>query len=78
MLARTKVVARSADNVFMKELLTNRIGDTIRIERPPPKVFTDPIGHNIWMSGVEPCGLELESQPDTDTNPYDRFGSKVM
>ncbi len=64
--------------MFMKELLTNRLGDTVRIERPPPKVFTDPIGRNIWMSGVEPCALELESDADTDTDPYERFGSKVM
>ena len=78
MFARTKVIARRADNVFMKELLTNRLGDTVRIERPPPKVFTDPIGRNIWMSGVEPCRLELESDADAETNPYDRFGSKVM
>ena len=62
----------------MKALLTNRLGDTVRIERPPPKVFTDPTGRNIWMSGVQPCHLELESPVDTDTNPYDRIGSKVM
>ncbi len=62
----------------MRELLSTRTGDTVRIKRPPPKVFTDPIGRSIWMSSVEPCRLELESDSDNETNPYDRFGSKVM
>ncbi len=62
----------------MKQESPNRIGDTVRIQRPPPKVFTDPIGRNVWMSGVEPCQLELESDDGCNTNPYDSFGSKVM
>ena len=48
----------------------NRIGDTVRIKRPPPKVFTDELGRNVWMSGVEPCGLELESDSGMEFDPY--------
>ncbi len=48
----------------------NHIGDTVRIERPPPKVFTDELGRNVWMSGVEPCGLELEVDPTRECDPY--------
>jgi hypothetical protein len=62
----------------MKQQISNRIGDTVRIQRPPPKVFTDPIGRNIWMSGVEHCELELEGDTDAASNPYDSFGSDVM
>lgn len=47
----------------------SHIGDTIRIRRPP-RVFTDELGHNIWMSDVEPCELELLVTADTD--PYDK------
>ncbi len=48
----------------------NHIGDTVRIKRPPPKVFTDELGRNVWMSSVEPCGLELEIDPIRDGDPY--------
>ena len=43
--------------------------DTIRIQRPPPRVFTNTLGQNIWMGEVEPCELELENP--VRTNPYD-------
>lgn len=62
----------------MKQESSNRIGDTVRIQRPPPRVFTDQIGRNIWMSGVEHCELELEAETESASNPYDSFGSKVM
>ena len=45
-----------------------QIGDTIRIRRPP-RVFTNPLGQNIWMGEVEPCEFELEAP--VSTNPYD-------
>ncbi|MDJ0908292.1 MAG: hypothetical protein QNI99_03795 [Woeseiaceae bacterium] len=45
-------------------------GDTVRIKRPPPKVFTDELGRNVWMSGVEPCRLELESDGSLEFDPY--------
>lgn len=46
----------------------DRIGDTVRIRRPP-RVFTTVLGQNIWMGDVEPCELELEQKSSTD--PYD-------
>ena len=45
-------------------------GDTVRIKRPPPKVFTDELGRKVWMSGVEPCRLELESDGSREFDPY--------
>jgi len=62
----------------MKQALSNRTGDTVRIQRPPPKVFTDPIGRNVWMSGIDPCDLELEADSSADTNPYDSVGREFM
>ena len=49
----------------------NRTGDTIRIQRPPPRVFTDPLGHNIWMGDVVPPVLEVQHSDD-NTDPYNR------
>lgn len=46
------------------------IGDTIRIRRPP-KVTTDDLGHNVWMSDVEPAALELETEDNAGVDPYD-------
>ena len=34
-------------------------GDTVRLLRPPPRVFTDPGGHNVWMGEVEVFDVEL-------------------
>lgn len=45
-------------------------GDTVRIERPPPKVFTDELGWNVWMSGIEPYLLELETDGSREFDPY--------
>jgi len=47
--------------------------DTVRLLRPPPKVFTDELGASVWMSGVAPCKLELEDQARLNTDPYN-FG----
>ena len=48
---------------------SGRTGDTIRI-RKPPRVFTNPLGQNVWMGEVEPCD-ELELENPGSTNPYD-------
>ena len=42
--------------------------DTVRILRPPPRVFTDMLGRNVWMGDVEPVELGLEIEVNTD--PY--------
>ncbi len=46
------------------------IGDTIRIRRPP-KVTTDELGHNVWMSGVDAIELKLEGDATVGFDPYD-------
>jgi len=45
-----------------------RLGDTVRLLRPPPKVFTDPLGRSVWMGEVEV--LELEPVQEVSTDPY--------
>ncbi|MBT8078254.1 MAG: hypothetical protein KJO31_06735 [Gammaproteobacteria bacterium] len=52
----------------MSDLLKEKSGDTVRIPRPPARVFTDPLGRNVWMGDVEPLELELEQPVNTD--PY--------
>ena len=42
--------------------------DTVRLLRPPPRVFTDGLGRNVWMGDVEPLELELDQPVNTD--PY--------
>lgn len=54
----------------MEDLITNNIGDTIRIRRPP-RVFTNEKGDTIWMSEVEPVELEIELDQVVSTDPYD-------
>ena len=49
----------------------SKSGDTVRILRPPPRVFTDIIGNNVWMGDVEPLELELEDPVATD--PYNNI-----
>lgn len=54
--------------------------DTVRILRPPPKVYTDELGHNIWMSGVDPIALEVSGEAGISTDPYNNglaFTSEV-
>ncbi len=52
--------------------LIGRTGDTVRIHRPPPRVFTNALGRNVWMGAVEPADLELEQPVSTD--PYNSAG----
>lgn len=56
----------------MSSNLKDKSGDTVRILRPPPRVFTDPVGQNVWMGEVKAVELELV-QPD-DTDPYNSAG----
>lgn len=51
----------------------NHIGDTVRVLRPPPRVFTSPEGKNVWMGDVEPCELELD-----DPGPADPYNSNPV
>ena len=43
-------------------------GDTVRLRRPPPRVFTDIHGRNVWMGEIEV--LELEPVQVINTDPY--------
>lgn len=43
-------------------------GDTVRLLRPPTRVFTDPCGHNVWMGEVEV--IKLEPVQTVNTDPY--------
>ena len=52
----------------MSENLKEKSGDTIRILRPPPRVYTDTLGRNVWMGDVDPLELALEQPLNTD--PY--------
>ena len=52
----------------MSNNLKDKSGDTVRILRPPPRVFTDSCGRNVWIGGVEP--LELALEHPTNTDPY--------
>ena len=56
----------------MSESRNDGPGDTVRLLRPPPRVFTDPCGHNVWMGEVEV--LELELEPASNTDPYNSAG----
>lgn len=56
----------------MSESRKHAPGDTVRLLRPPPRVFTDPSGHTIWMGEVEV--LELELEPAANTDPYNSTG----
>lgn len=52
----------------MNSKLHDGSGDTVRLLRPPPRVFTDPLGHNVWMGEVEV--LKLEHVKVVSTDPY--------
>ncbi len=52
----------------MSNNLKDKSGDTVRILRPPPRVFTDSSGRNVWVGGVKPFELGLEHPANTD--PY--------
>lgn len=55
--------------ITTSELPDLEADDTVKIFRPPPRVYTDPQGQTVWMGEVEPLELELEETPAT--NPYD-------
>ena len=48
--------------------LKAKSGDTVRMLKPPPRVFTDPLGRNVWMGEVEPLEIEMEHEAMSD--PY--------
>ena len=52
----------------MSSRLEDKSGDTVRLLRPPPRVFTDPCGRSVWMGEVEV--LELEPMQTAKTDPY--------
>lgn len=56
----------------MSDSLQDKCGDTVRILRPPPRVFTDLCGRNVWMGSVEPIDLALDHPVNTD--PYNSAG----
>ena len=47
---------------------TENHGDTVKLLRPPPRVFTQPRGQNTWMGEVDDFDLELVE--DTQCDPY--------
>lgn len=48
-------------------------GDTVRLLRPPPRVYTDQCGRNVWMGEIEVLDLELVEAANTD--PYNSVES---
>ena len=52
----------------MSSKLDDGSGDTVRLLRPPPRVFTDQCGRNVWMGEVEVLDLEVVQIDNTD--PY--------
>ncbi len=56
----------------MSDKPENRLGDTVRLLRPPPRVTTDECGRNIWMGDVEV--LDLELAPAANCDPYNSAG----
>lgn len=48
--------------------------ETVRLRRPPPRVFTDPTGRSVWMGEVEVLELELVEVADGD--PYNTADAK--
>ncbi len=58
----------------MSDVTSDNAPDTVRILRPPPKVFTTELGQNVWMAEVEPLELELEEAVSTD--PYNSAAAK--
>lgn len=55
----------------MEDMNEQQADATVRLQRPPPKVYTDERGRTIWMGGVESCRFELETDIALSTNPYD-------
>ncbi len=49
--------------------LPENLDDTIRLLRPPPRVFTEARGQTVWMGDVEALELELEGDEGAN-DPY--------
>ena len=45
-------------------------GDTVRLRRPPARIFTDECGNNVWMGDVDVVDLELVQIDDKSDDPY--------
>lgn len=63
-----------AKNERMSNEIEHGTGDTVRLHRPPPRVFTDALGRNVWMGDIEL--IELEPEQSLGTDPYNS-ASKV-
>ena len=50
---------------------TENTDDTVRLRRPPPRVYTDVLGQTVWMGDIEALDLELEPERISD-DPYNR------
>ncbi|MGB5739168.1 MAG: hypothetical protein WBM54_07460 [Woeseia sp.] len=62
----------------MSSKFEDRSGDTVRLRRPAPRVFTDPTGRSIWMGEVELLEIDLVQAVATDpynTTNLDEFSS---
>lgn len=57
----------------MSREIEHRPGDTVRLRRPPPRVFTDTVGTNVWMGDIELA--ELEEAQVVNTDPYNSAGN---
>ncbi len=49
--------------------LPENLDDTVRLLRPPPRVFTEARGQTVWMGDVEALELEL-ADDDVANDPY--------
>ena len=52
----------------MSDERKDRHEDTVRLLRPPPRVFTDDCGNNVWMGDIDVVDLELVEAANSD--PY--------
>ena len=48
---------------------TEKTEDTVRLRRPPPRVYTEIQGQTVWMGDVESFDLELEPESKSE-DPY--------
>jgi len=48
---------------------TEDSGDTIRLLRPPPRVFTEARGQTVWMGDIEVLEFELQDD-EAGRDPY--------
>ena len=57
--------------------LTEELGDTLRLLRPPPRVYTRTRGQNVWLGGVDTRELdfELELELEAEEPDYDPYNS---